>query len=76
MRNSVKTFTGKYKMNFEIDYRHIHIVRSPQALPLLLLVREWGEYGNNAFLHTDIILLILRGIQPLANFKRGLVSII
>lgn len=61
-------------MNFDIDYRHIRIVRSPQAVPLLVLIREWGRYKQDAYLHADIILLILRGIQPQASFEHGLVS--
>ena len=62
-------------MNFSIDYRHTRIVRSPQAVPLLVLVREWGRCGQDAFLHADVIALILRGIQPQANFEHGLVSV-
>lgn len=65
----------KLKMNFDVDYRHIRIVRSPQAVPLLVLVREWGRHKQDAFLHADAILLILRGIQPLANFEYGMVSV-
>ena len=61
-------------MNFDIDYRHIHVVRSPQAVPLLILVREWGRYKEAAFQLADVILLILRGIQPMANMEHGLVS--
>ena len=60
-------------MNFDIDYRHVHIVRSPQAVPLLVLVREWGKHQEAAFGLTDVILLLLRGIQPMANMERGLV---
>lgn len=61
-------------MNFDIDYRHVHIVRSPQAVPLLVLVREWGRYDYAAFALTDVILLILRGIQPMASLEHGLVN--
>ena len=60
-------------MNFDIDYRHVHIVRSPQAVPLLVLVREWGKGQEDAFGNTDVIFLLLRGIQPMANMERGLV---
>ena len=60
-------------MNFDVDYRHIHTVRSPQAVPLLVLVKEWASHEQEAFALSDVILLILRAIQPLANFKHGLV---
>lgn len=61
-------------MNFDVDYRHVHIVRSPQAVPLLVLVKEWGNYLKDAFGLIDTILLILKCIQPLAKFEHGLVS--
>lgn len=61
-------------MNFDVDYRYIHTVRSPQAVPLLVLLKEWASYGQDAFAQTDLILLILQGIQPLAKFQHGLVS--
>ncbi len=61
-------------MNFDIDYRHIHVVRSPQAVPLLILVREWGKYREAAYQFTDVILLILKGIQPMASLQHGMVS--
>ncbi len=61
-------------MNFDVDYRDIHTQRSPQAVPLLVLVKEWASYGQEAFQLSDVILLILKGIQPLANFEHGLVS--
>ena len=68
--------TPPSRMNLDIDYRHIHVVRSPQTVPLLVLIKEWGRYQKDAYSRTDIIFLILRGIQPLASFQHGLVSII
>lgn len=67
---------AKLIMNFDIDYRHTHIVRSPQAVPLLTLIREWARYKEEAYARADVVFLILRGIQPLANFVHGLVGII
>lgn len=61
-------------MNFDVDYRYIHTVRSPQAVPLLVLIKEWTTHGQDAFELSDVILLILQGIQPLAKFQHGLVS--
>lgn len=61
-------------MNFDVDYRYIHTVRSPQAVPLLVLIKDWAGYGEAAFQHSDVILLVLQGIQPLAKFQHGLVS--
>ncbi len=62
-------------MNFDIDYRHVNIVaKSPRTVPVLVLIREWGRLKQDPYSQTEVIQLILEGIQPLANFEEGLVS--
>ena len=50
-------------MNFNIDCSESSDPHLRRVVPLLVLVKEWGELGDDAFKETDIVLLLLQGVQ-------------
>ena len=50
-------------MNFNVDCSESSGPRLTGVVPLLVLVKEWGELGDDAFKETDIVLLLLQGVQ-------------
>ena len=57
------------------EFRHRLQTHSYRAFSTSCAPDSAGEgVGQDAFLHADIILLILRAIQPQAHFQHGMVS--
>jgi len=57
-------------MNLGINCSEKETSLSPRIVPLLVLAKEWGRSASlkeDAFLHTDIILLLLQGVQALSE---------
>ena len=50
-------------MNFSIDCTERKNLSLQRVVPLLVLVKQWGDLGKDAFQHVDIVLLLLQGIQ-------------
>lgn len=50
-------------MNFTVDCSEGKSPCLRRVVPLLLLIKEWGDLGVDAFEHVDIVLLLLQGIQ-------------
>ena len=62
-------------MNAEVNCRDKRPVLSAQVVPLLALAHEWVGFGKDAFLQTDLILLLLRCVSAAAA-RAGEVGII
>ena len=54
-------------MNLGIDCREKESRLSPRIVPLLVLVREWSLFKEDAFLQTELILLLLQGVQAVSG---------
>ena len=54
-------------MNLGVDCREKVPSLSPSILPLLVLVKEWSEFKEDAFLQTHLILVLLQGVQALSE---------
>ena len=50
-------------MNFNIDCKDKKHPGLQRVVPLLVLAKEWGNLGKDAFDQTDIVLLLLQGIR-------------
>lgn len=50
-------------MNFSVDCSEKRSPCLQRVVPLLTLVKEWGYQGIDAFQQTDVVLLLLQGIQ-------------
>lgn len=58
-------------MNFSVDCTEKKSPPLPRIVPLLVLVKEWGELGSNAFDEVDVVLLLLQGIRAIDEGKVG-----
>ena len=57
-------------MNLGINCSEKKTSLTPRIVPLLVLAKEWGRSASlkeDAFLQTDIILLLLQGVQALSE---------
>lgn len=58
-------------MNFSVDCTEKKSPPLPRIVPLLVLVKEWGELGSDAFDQVDVVLLLLQGIRAVDEGKVG-----
>ena len=58
-------------MNFNVDCQQSEDPCLTKVVPLLVLVKEWGELGDDAFKEIDIVLLLLQGVQQADADKVG-----
>ena len=57
-------------MNLGIDCARRDTSLSPQVVPLLVIAKDWGcsaTSREDVFLQTDVILLLLQGVQALSG---------
>ena len=60
-------FSTAQNMNLGLDCREKGGPLSPRIVPLLVLVREWSLFKEDAFLQTELILLLLQGVQAISG---------
>ena len=58
-------------MNFNVDCSEKKSPPFRRIVPLLVLVKEWGGLGNDAFDQIDVVLLLLQGIRSADEGKVG-----
>ena len=58
-------------MNFSVDCAEKRSPPLRRIVPLLVLVKEWGGLGNDAFDQVDVVLLLLQGIRAVDEGKVG-----
>ena len=58
-------------MNFSVDCIEKKSPPLRRIVPLLVLAKEWGELGNDAFEQVDVVLLLLQGIRAVDEGKVG-----
>lgn len=56
-------------MNLDVDCRSSHPQLSAASVPLLVVLREWGAEGNDAYLQTELLMIILQGVQAAAEWR-------
>lgn len=54
-------------MNLDTDVSSRECALRPEVFSLLVLVAEWSELGQGAFMHTDLLLLLLQAVQAAAS---------
>lgn len=50
-------------MNLDTDFGSRENALKPEIFSLLVLVAEWSNLGQGAFMHTDLLLLLVQAVQ-------------
>lgn len=58
-------------MNFGVDCAEKKSPPLSRIVPLLVLAKEWGELGSDAFDQINVVLLLLQGIRAVNEGKVG-----
>ena len=69
--NRVRKLRNLRTMNFIVDCSEQKSLPLRRIVPLLVLVKEWGGMGKDAFNQMDIVLLLLQGIRAVDEEKVG-----
>ncbi len=56
-------------MNLNVDCSHSDPLLSAVTIPLLVAVREWGTEENAAYAQTELLMIIVEGVQAAAERK-------
>ncbi len=56
-------------MNLNVDCSHSDPLLSAVTIPLLVAVREWGAEENAAYAQTELLMIIVEGVQAAAERK-------